>query len=72
MIHGHHFLVAAICAVVVQGHTLMQHPVPFRSQLLDNGPMEKDGSNWPCSGETNFDPEGVMNIWERGSEQYLQ
>ncbi|KAL1858040.1 hypothetical protein Daus18300_010152 [Diaporthe australafricana] len=54
------------------GHTLMQHPVPFPSQLKDNGPMNKDGSNWPCSGEKEFNTDGIMNIWERGSSQHLQ
>ncbi|KAH8760414.1 hypothetical protein F5883DRAFT_465270, partial [Diaporthe sp. PMI_573] len=55
-----------------RGHTLMQNPVPFPSQLKDNGPMKNDGSNWPCSGETEFDPNGIMNIWDRGSTQHLQ
>lgn len=50
----------------------MQNPVPFPSQLKDNGPMNKDGSNWPCGGEKEFDPNGIMNIWERGSTQELQ
>jgi hypothetical protein len=58
----------------------MQHPIPFASQLRGdvhgnkdgNGPMNKDGSNWPCNGEKDFDPQGVMNVWERGSTQYLQ
>jgi hypothetical protein len=72
VIYGPLSLVAAMHAVGVHAHTYMQHPVPFRSQLLYNGPVEKDGSDWPCKGERNFDPEGVMNIWERGSEQYLQ
>ncbi|KAK0099568.1 hypothetical protein ONS95_013536 [Cadophora gregata] len=56
----------------VNGHTLMQHPIPFPSQLLDNGPMAKDGSNWPCKGEKDFNNNGIMNVWERGSTQYLQ
>ncbi|KAK9784955.1 putative Endoglucanase [Seiridium cardinale] len=56
----------------VLGHTLMQHPIPFPSQLKDNGPMAKDGSNWPCSGETEYDWSGISNIWQRGSQQYLQ
>ncbi|KAK2624160.1 hypothetical protein QTJ16_006110 [Diplocarpon rosae] len=55
-----------------RGHTLMQNPVPFPSQLKSNAPMNKDGSNWPCSGETEYHPDGVMNVWERGSTQYLQ
>ncbi|EKD20942.1 uncharacterized protein L3040_005878 [Drepanopeziza brunnea f. sp. 'multigermtubi'] len=65
--------------IPISGHTLMQHPIPFASQLggdgrgiNDNGPMKSDGSNWPCNGEKDFDPKGVMNIWERGSTQYLQ
>ena len=57
---------------LVHGHTLMQKPVPFPSQLSDNGPMAKDGSNWPCSGEAEFDPHGIVNIWERQSTQQLQ
>lgn len=65
-------LVAASLAMQARGHTLMQNPIPFPSQLRDNGPMNKDGSNWPCSGETEFDPNGIMNIWERGSTQHLQ
>ncbi|ETS82466.1 hypothetical protein PFICI_04342 [Pestalotiopsis fici W106-1] len=56
----------------VYAHTLMQHPIPFPSQLMDNGPMAKDGSNWPCSGETEYDWSGISNIWERGSQQHLQ
>ncbi|KAJ0108251.1 hypothetical protein J7T55_000217 [Diaporthe amygdali] len=56
----------------VGGHTLMQQPIPFPSQLQDNGPMNKDGSNWPCNGEKDFAPNGIMNIWERGSVQHLQ
>ncbi|PVH76864.1 lytic polysaccharide monooxygenase [Cadophora sp. DSE1049] len=56
----------------VSGHTLMQNPIPFSSQLLDNGPMAKDGSDWPCKGEKRFNPNGVMNMWERGSTQHLQ
>lgn len=72
MAHAYSVIVVSYLLAFVHGHTLMQHPVPFRSQLLDNGPMNKDGSNWPCSGEKNFDPEGVMNIWDRGSTQYLQ
>ncbi|KAH7395982.1 hypothetical protein BKA64DRAFT_675076 [Cadophora sp. MPI-SDFR-AT-0126] len=59
-------------SIAVNAHTFMQHPVPFASQLRDNSPMNKDGSNWPCKGETEFDPAGVMNVWERGSTQYLQ
>ncbi|CAL3966795.1 hypothetical protein PZA11_003279 [Diplocarpon coronariae] len=56
----------------IRGHTFMQNPVPFASQLRSNGPMSRDGSDWPCSGEKDFDPAGVMNIWQRGSTQYLQ
>ncbi|KAH6699050.1 hypothetical protein BKA61DRAFT_583088 [Leptodontidium sp. MPI-SDFR-AT-0119] len=56
----------------VRGHTYMQHPIPYASQLRDNFPMNKDGSNWPCNGEKEYDPKGVMNVWERGSTQYLQ
>lgn len=68
-------LLAVAISGLIQGvtsHTFMQHPVPFASQLRDNAPMEKDGSNWPCNGEVDYEPDGVMNIWERGSTQYLQ
>ncbi|KAH7393659.1 hypothetical protein BKA64DRAFT_92801 [Cadophora sp. MPI-SDFR-AT-0126] len=58
--------------LTVSGHTLMQNPVPFPSQLRSNAPMAKDGSNWPCKGEKEFNPNGIMNVWERGSTQYLQ
>ncbi|KAJ3539765.1 hypothetical protein NM208_g5355 [Fusarium decemcellulare] len=72
---GFNSLLAVAVSILIQSatsHTLMQHPVPFASQLRDNGPMEKDGSNWPCKGEVDYEPDGVMNIWERGSTQYLQ
>ena len=65
-------IVAAALVMQARGHTLMQNPVPFPSQLKDNGPMKNDASNWPCSGETEFDPNGIMNIWDRGSTQHLQ
>lgn len=55
-----------------EGHTLMQHPVPYPSQLQDNGPVAKDGSDWPCKGEVDYDGFGVSNIWKRGSTEYLQ
>ncbi|KAK1997546.1 hypothetical protein LX36DRAFT_720875 [Colletotrichum falcatum] len=55
-----------------EGHTLMQHPVPFPSQLRHNGPVAKDGSDWPCKGDVDYDASGVSNIWKRGSSEYLQ
>ncbi|KAI1844876.1 hypothetical protein JX265_009463 [Neoarthrinium moseri] len=57
---------------IAHGHTFMQNPVPFPSQYLDNGPVAKDGSNWPCSGDTEYDRAGIANVWKRGSQQYLQ
>ncbi|KAG4442706.1 hypothetical protein IFR05_001813 [Cadophora sp. M221] len=69
-------MLALLCLFLVvlpvRGHTYMQHPVPYASQLRNNDPMNKDGSNWPCKGEKDFDPKGVMNVWELGSTQYLQ
>ncbi|KAH7321994.1 hypothetical protein BKA65DRAFT_437476, partial [Rhexocercosporidium sp. MPI-PUGE-AT-0058] len=56
----------------VSGHTYLQHPIPFSSQFLDNAPVKSDGSDWPCNGEKDFHPNGIMNVWERGSTQYLQ
>ncbi|KAF3800783.1 hypothetical protein GCG54_00009454 [Colletotrichum gloeosporioides] len=62
----------ALLSAGAEGHTLMQHPVPFPSQLRDNGPVAKDGSDWPCKGEVDYDGFGVSNIWKRGSTEYLQ
>ncbi|KAK2046786.1 hypothetical protein LZ31DRAFT_461836 [Colletotrichum somersetense] len=61
-----------LLSVGAEGHTLMQHPVPFPSQLRSNWPVAKDGSDWPCKGEVDYDTFGVSNIWKRGSTEYLQ
>ncbi|KAK0371958.1 endoglucanase [Colletotrichum limetticola] len=61
-----------LLSVGVNSHTLMQNPIPFPSQLRDNGPVANDGSDWPCKGEVDYDWSGVANIWERGSKQHLR
>ncbi|KAF6831426.1 endoglucanase [Colletotrichum musicola] len=62
----------ALLSAGIHAHAMMQHPVPFPSQLLKNDPVATDGSDWPCKGETNYDWSGVANIWKRGSTEYLQ
>ncbi|KAF6803580.1 hypothetical protein CSOJ01_10821 [Colletotrichum sojae] len=61
-----------LLSVGVQAHAMMQHPVPFPSQLLKNDRVSTDGSDWPCKGEKDYDWSGEANIWKRGSTEYLQ
>ncbi|KAK7754187.1 hypothetical protein SLS62_003764 [Diatrype stigma] len=65
-------LAASGLLAAANAHMLMKSPTPFPSQNGLNGPLEVDGSNFPCkySGADTFTG-GEVNTYPQGSKQTL-
>ncbi|KAH6892326.1 chitin-binding, domain 3 [Thelonectria olida] len=65
------FTIAGL-ASAASAHMLMANPVPYGLSTLSNGPLEADGSNYPCKMRTGaFEAEGASNVYAQGSKQQL-
>jgi hypothetical protein len=65
------FFTLASLAAVAYGHIKMVQPAPFDNAALLNGPLEPDGSNFPCK-NPNYGNIGTMNTYAIGSKAQLQ
>ncbi|KAI9860925.1 MAG: hypothetical protein M1813_005604 [Trichoglossum hirsutum] len=65
------FTVAMGLATLAEAHMRMANPKPYASQNTLNGPLQADGSDYPCKGDTTYDATGVSNSWATGSTQHL-
>lgn len=65
-------LAASGLLAAANAHMLMKSPTPFPSQNGKNGPLEADGSNFPCkyTGADTFSG-GEVNTYPQGSKQTL-
>ena len=59
-------------ASYASAHIMMSTPIPFGKSTLNNSPLEKDGSDFPCKQRGGvYDPEGASNSMALGSTQPL-
>jgi hypothetical protein len=59
-------------ASYASAHIMMTTPKPFGKSTLNNSPLEKDGSDFPCKQRGGvYDPEGASNPMALGSTQPL-
>lgn len=67
------FAVAAACSLasIAEGHILMASPVRATSPAATNGPLEADGSNYPCQLTPGQTLAGESTSMELGSQQPL-
>ena len=72
-----HFSTTSLVAVLaglanVQGHMLLEHPIPYGKSSLNNGPLAADGSDYPCKQRPGvYDTQGANNVMSLGSTQPL-
>ncbi|KAI9767010.1 MAG: hypothetical protein M1840_005969 [Geoglossum simile] len=66
------FGLAISLASSASAHMFMANPVPFKSQMGSNGPLDPTGINFPCKGDTAYDRSGITNSWPIGSTQTLK
>ncbi|KAK3357873.1 chitin-binding, domain 3 [Lasiosphaeria hispida] len=65
-------ILAGGTATFCSAHVLMSTPVPFRIPALHNGPLQPDGSDFPCqSSDGVYQTGGTINKMTRGSRQAL-
>ena len=71
--HFQSSIVAALgMASYASAHIMMTTPKPFGKSTLNNSPLEKDGSDFPCKQRGGvYDPEGASNPMALGSTQPL-
>lgn len=67
------FAVAAACSLasIAEAHILMASPVRATSPAATNGPLEADGSNYPCQLTSGQTLAGESTSMELGSQQPL-
>ncbi|RDA87658.1 hypothetical protein CP532_3800 [Ophiocordyceps camponoti-leonardi (nom. inval.)] len=54
-------------------HILMTSPMPFGKASLNNSPLAKDGSDFPCKQRNGvYDAAGDSNVFKQGSTQQLE
>lgn len=63
---------AAVLLVAAQAHMLVVQPAPFSTPQLSNGPLEADGSNFPCKKVTGTDFSGTATSMALGSNQTMK
>ncbi|KAI0849925.1 hypothetical protein F5Y00DRAFT_45929 [Daldinia vernicosa] len=66
--------IAAIAGLFagVNAHMVMTSPAPFNPTALSNGPLEADGSNFPCKFSGSYSASGgEVNSYALGSQQKL-
>ncbi|KAK5993471.1 hypothetical protein PT974_06902 [Cladobotryum mycophilum] len=57
---------------VASAHILMTNPIPYGKSSLNNSPLDKTGSDFPCKQRPGvYDSEGAQNVYAQGSTQHL-
>ncbi|KAK3367300.1 hypothetical protein B0T24DRAFT_651573 [Lasiosphaeria ovina] len=65
-------ILAGGTATFCSAHVLTSTPVPFRIPALHNGPLQPDGSDFPCQlSDGVYQTGGTINKMTRGSRQAL-
>jgi len=60
-------------AALGSSHMIMNTPVPYGKSSLNNSPLEKDGSDFPCKQRSGvYDAQGASNSMPLGSSQALK
>ncbi|QPG96784.1 hypothetical protein C2857_005250 [Epichloe festucae Fl1] len=60
-------------ATLASAHMKMANPVPFNQAKLNNGPLEPNGSNFPCKfGDAYAYATDASNVYAQGSTQKLE
>ncbi|KAK4104752.1 lytic polysaccharide monooxygenase [Parathielavia hyrcaniae] len=62
---------AGLLATVSQAHMVMRLPAPYDTPAIDNGPIQPDGSDYPCKNAGGVDYTGTAAKMEKGSKQKL-
>ncbi|KYK61500.1 Chitin-binding, domain 3 [Drechmeria coniospora] len=59
-------------ATVASAHMKMNNPVPFNKGVLDNAPLNADGSDFPCKVGYKYSyDDSPSNVYAQGSKQQL-
>ncbi|KAK1826772.1 putative chitin domain 3 protein [Podospora conica] len=62
---------AAGFAALSTAHVVISEPKPFAVPALHNGPIQPDGSDFPCQSTGTYQTGGVTNVMPLGSRQPL-
>jgi hypothetical protein len=58
-------------AAFTAAHVVISEPKPFAVPALHNGPIQPDGSDFPCQSSGTYQTGGVTNVMPLGSRQPL-